>query len=409
MLSSYSYSSLDTYRMCPRKYKFAYIEKAPKDSRVNTITYLGSTVHRALQKLYTHGNDGVIIPLEDILGFYSLEWEKLNPKQLKVDSEYYTVDDYIRIGREMLEKFYNSHYPFKHGMLLGAELFLHFNLPGTPIRLKATIDRLTKYPDGTVEICDYKTGQHITRPEDLRFQYQMGIYQMGVQENYPQYEKIKLTQYFLRKEEEVSYEMPKEQLELLTEAIKQVVLETDYAERTNNFPTTEGDHCTFCDYYEICPAKKHRQLLEQQETEELSAESAVIKAKELTQKYIEQDTAIKDLKASQEQIKAELKSIADEFDMTVFESDAGKLSMKITNDEKFITKSDNARLFAELSALCRSWDLDVYFKLDNNSLMKDGVRKKMLSEDQLKQLEPYIKQVESIRVSLKKIDQDEIE
>ena len=407
MLSVYSYSALETYRTCPRKYKFAYIEKPPKDTRVNAATYLGNIVHRALQKLYAHGNDGVIIPLADIKAYYLEEWSRLQTDQIKVESEYYTVDDYIRIGEEMLIRYYEKHAPFKEGILLGAEMHLHFTLPGSPIKFKAQIDRLLKKEDDTIEICDYKTGQYITCAEDPRFIYQMGIYQLAVQQNYPEYQDIMLTQYFLRKDETVSYRMTPEQVDELIAELRLAVQETDISQRLDSFTTSEGNHCGFCEYYELCPAKKHRELLEDEAVQTDPAHLAR-KAAELTTELLIDYTRKKELEAKMEVAKAALLAIGDELDMNAFSSDAGEIKVRSVIEEKFITKTDNFKAFAELTSLCREWGLEPFFKLDGPALMKEGVLKHQLNEDQLKRLEPYVKRALSVRVNFKpKIDDTE--
>ena len=200
MLSTYSYSSLDTYRVCPRKFKYTYIEKVSTVPKITADTYLGTVVHRVLKELYTLGADGILMPKEDAVKQYIGLWEKLNRKVISVTSEYYTVDDYIRIGQEMLIRHYDRYQPFNQGTLLGAEMHIAFQLEGTPFKFKSYIDRLWKREDGTVEICDYKTGQSLTQPGEPRFFYQMGLYQLAVQANFSDIENVELAQYFLRKD-----------------------------------------------------------------------------------------------------------------------------------------------------------------------------------------------------------------
>ncbi|UCC45017.1 MAG: PD-(D/E)XK nuclease family protein, partial [Candidatus Zixiibacteriota bacterium] len=158
MLSSYSYSALDTYQSCPRRFKFAYVDRVKVVKTVTADTYLGTAVHRILKKVYALGADGILLPLEDALEEYHQEWQKLDRKALSVTSNYHTVDDYIRIGREILSRHYERYRPFNQGTLLGTEINLNFVLEGTPFKFRSIIDRLWKRDDGTVEICDYKTG-----------------------------------------------------------------------------------------------------------------------------------------------------------------------------------------------------------------------------------------------------------
>jgi len=51
VLSTYSHSGLKTFRNCPRKFKFQYIEKPQIPKRIGAEAYLGNAVHRVLQTL----------------------------------------------------------------------------------------------------------------------------------------------------------------------------------------------------------------------------------------------------------------------------------------------------------------------------------------------------------------------
>ena len=154
MLKIYSYSALDAFRSCPRKFKFTYVEKVDVPKRVNVDTYLGNAVHRVLLKLYQQGADGVLMPREDMLALYRRQWETMDLEHLTLTDEFHTVDDYIRLGERMLETYYERYRPFDEGVLLGAELHLAFTLARTPFRFRVYVDRLWKRDDGVVEICD---------------------------------------------------------------------------------------------------------------------------------------------------------------------------------------------------------------------------------------------------------------
>ncbi|NOY89351.1 MAG: PD-(D/E)XK nuclease family protein [FCB group bacterium] len=411
MLNTYSYSALESYRSCPRLFKFAYIEKVSVPKKVNAITYLGSAVHRSLQQLYKLGADGILYPLEDLLNFYDNEWKKLNPEIITISTDYYTVDDYIRIGKEMLKRYYERYQPFNQGILLGTELSLHFQLPGTLYKFRGYIDRLWKRDDGVVEICDYKTGQTLVRPHDPRFLFQMGLYQLAVQESYPQFDNIELAQYFLRKDEVVSYKMLPEELEILKENLRQAVLATIQATRLDNFPPKEGGYCQFCDYFDLCPAKRHKKIIEEFATSNPSEGGAdsnssdeVLIAQEmqtLADDYIKAATDAKELKNKMDSLKADIIEKAKEYNLTAWEGTLGQVKVHLSKKEKFITKTEDASAFAQLTNMARQLHLDDYFILDANGLMKGIYQKKILPEEQLALLKPFVVEKEGNRVTVK--------
>ncbi len=401
MLPSYSYSSLDTFRTCPRKFKFQYIQKVPVVKTVAADTYLGNAVHRSLRRLYTLGADGVLCPKDDIIKLYRDEWGKIDRNVYKVISEYYTIDDYIRIGEEMLLRHYDKYQPFNQGMLLGTEMSITFELPGTPFKFRCFIDRLWRRDDGVVEICDYKTGQNIVHFTDPRFRHQMGLYQLAVRSKFPDYDQIDLAQYFLRKDEIVRTRLQPVELDELTEEFRHAILETQNATRMDDFPTQESNFCRYCNFQDICPAKRHRQLLEDEAAGGDVEAFEPKRLKELADRFImlkgEESETRKQLAALREDIIEASKQTG----LTRFDGDLGHLNVKLSRVSKFITKTDDRRAFAELSHLAHQLELDDYFALDGRSLMKEVYSKTRLPEDQLKRLEPFVVEKEDARVTVK--------
>lgn len=400
MIKIFSYSALETYNNCPKKFQFAYIEKIPKDKRVNAITYLGNAVHRILQKLYKFGADNIILPKNKMLEMYLSEWSKLKVESIKLESDIYTVDDYIRIGQDMLINHYDKYAPFKPGVLIGAEVNLIFNLPGTSYKFRCVIDRLIKHNNYRIEICDYKTGQNISLPTSDRFFYQMGIYQLAVMENYPNYKEIDLVQHYLRKDEIVSSRLTTDQVEILKEQIRLAIEETKHASKLNNFPIKEGPYCSFCDYFDVCPAKIHNKLI-YENVELTEGGISIQRIKELADKYISANQESRQLKAELDEIKKELTEIAKSENINSFNGEQGKVSLKISTEEKFITKTEEPQLFADLQSYCRQIGLDEFFKLDSPALMKEGIIKRRLSEDQIEHLKRFIIEKESTRFNIK--------
>ncbi len=399
MLSSYSYSSLDTYRVCPRKFKFNYVEKVSTVPKITADTYLGTAVHRVLKDLYALGADGILMSKEDAVKRYIGQWEKLNRKLISVTSEYYTVDDYIRIGQEMLVRHYDRYQPFNQGTLLGAEMHIAFQLAGTPFKFKSYIDRLWKREDGTVEICDYKTGQSLTQPGDPRFFYQMGLYQLAVQANFPDTGDVELAQYFLRKDEIVRRRLTPDELDQLAEELRLAIVDTMRAEKTDDFPAKEGNHCFYCNFQEICPAKIHRRIMDKEEVAGRAGELSGEELKQLADEYLQMYLDAKDLKLKLDGLKEKLVEIARENDISRLDGDLGRINMSLARKDEFVSKSRDEDAFVKLSALSRDLNLEEYFTLDTRSLMKEVYLKKRLPEEQLKLLEEFVVEVERSRVT----------
>ncbi|RKX22828.1 MAG: hypothetical protein DRP35_00965 [Candidatus Zixiibacteriota bacterium] len=411
MLSRYSHSSLGTWRTCPRKFKFNYIERVKVPDRVTPDAYLGSSVHRVLSKLYSLGADGIVIPLEDVMQMYNEEWKKVDLNAIALIKDFYTVDDYIRLGREMITRHYKKYSPFKIGTLLGTELKLTFDIPNSPFKGNAIIDKLLKLDDGTIQIIDYKTGKNIPKVTDPAFRYQMGFYQIAVQQNFPQYKNIEQVQIYLRPDETITHKISEDELDLISYEFRNQIVETIEAEKIDNFPTKESNLCDYCDYFQLCPAKRHQLLLEtgnQDDSDDLSIEQ---KGLQLANKYLEIYDKYNKYKNELDALKNEAKEYARENDLSKIIGDRGELNIRIAEDIKFISKSKDSNAFANLSELARKYNLEDYFELDVRALMKDKYKKQQFSSEQMEEFGKYVVSQESstVRVKFKKeIDEKEL-
>ncbi|HWR83784.1 MAG TPA: PD-(D/E)XK nuclease family protein [Candidatus Deferrimicrobium sp.] len=408
MLSRYSYSSLDSFRTCPRQFKFRYVEKVDVPRKVTADTFLGNVIHRTLARLYELGSDGVLLPQPEMLSFYRAQWESARQQHISLTDEYHTVDDFIRLGERLLSKHYERYQPFTQGTLLGTELRLTFTLDGTQYRFLAIVDRLWKREDGVVEICDYKTGRNLARPTDEDFRYQMGLYQLAVAQNYPQWKTIELAQYYLRMDEIVRHQLRPDELDELQENLRGAVLETIEAQRLDSFPTIEGRHCSYCDFFTLCPAKRHKLMIDAQRAGSAEATgSPAERAYALATRFLEIDQNSKLADAERTALRTEIIALAKEMNVTRLEGAGGRVQVTVSRKEEFVTKSDDARAFAELSKLAREFGLNEYFVLDGRGLMKEIIQKQRLNKEQLERLRKFAATKEHAVVTAKaKIEPD---
>lgn len=411
MLKRYSHSAIDTYRRCPRQYKFKYIEKPDIPKRVTADAYMGNAVHRVLKQLHDAAGLGKALTLAQVLKIYDDEWDKPEKRQITVTKESVTVDDYIAAGRKMLTTYYERNFPFDQGPTLAMEKYLTCDLPNSPHRMTAIIDRLWRRPDGVVEICDYKTGAQLPAGgRDPKFFFQMGIYQLAVQQTWPDFKDIELVQYFLRLNETVTYRMSEEDLDVLAMELRNTIAETVYAERKDDFPTTEGSHCSFCEYFDYCPAKRHRLILDKEEGKGDGAErSSAESASELTEKYLDVYQRLRELKAEADALKADLARTATELGVNKLAAPSGEVSVRIERKDKFITKTQDEAGWADFGALVRALELDQYLVPDGRAILKDVYKKGLLPEDQLQKLSEFLieKEEVTVRAKLRAVEDDE--
>ena len=160
VLGLYSYTRLATYKQCPYKYKLRYIDKIPE---VKTIEqFMGSTVHKTLEKLYKNVISAKLIPLEKILEYYQKRWARYWHDNIKFVKKDFTKDDYKALGEKCIEDYYKNYYPFNQSKTIHVEKRVYFALDNEGRhKIRGFIDRLVIAPDGTYEIHDYKTSGNL--------------------------------------------------------------------------------------------------------------------------------------------------------------------------------------------------------------------------------------------------------
>jgi len=403
MISRFSYSSLGSFLNCPRQFKFQKIDRVPVPKCIGADMHLGNTIHRQLQTVYQWAADGKLLPLDRAIAAFEADWETGDREYIVVRAEHMTVDDYIENGRKMLRRFYDRYQPFDQGTLLGAEMTINFELPVSGTLFQAKIDRLWRRPDGVVEICDYKTGK--IPPQGIRdphLRRQMGLYQIAVQTAFPDFDDIEIALYFLRHDERLSCRLLPEELDLLAEQVRVDILSVHHAERLDDFPTRESGLCDYCEYLHLCPAKRHRLILEDEAGAGGEEKATAATAAELADRYIEINTKYNEAKAERDALKQDLIQAAKDLGVDKLSGTETDLSVKVRADEKFIGKSADPNKAGDLNHLARQWGFEDYFTLDANQFMKEIYRKGRLTDNQKQQLEDFIQRRETATVRVLK-------
>lgn len=409
MGARYSHSRLGTYRTCPCKYKFRYITREQVPKRISADLYMGAAVHEALRRLYELAVDNVIISQDDLIGIYRAEWEKPDRQYIEVFRDFLTVEDYIANGERMLRRYYETYHPFDQGQILGVEETLNFILPGTPFRFTARIDLLWRRADETVELSDFKTGRRLPHgPRDPDFFDQMALYQLGVQATYPQFEQVAVAQYFLKHNEVVSWTIPDDELDAFAEGLRQEILQVEHSVAVDDFPTREGQHCNYCDYARLCPAQRHRYILNREEGVDAEELGTAENAAQLAERYIDVYRQNKELEAELAALKEDLLAITADLGYDKLVAQSGEVTVKRSTESAFVTKTEDFGKFLNLSDLLQEWGLTECMTIDRSALKK-MYAKKQFSPEQLERLKQFVTEKTSTRINVrqKKTEDDE--
>jgi putative RecB family exonuclease len=152
-----SWSALSTFRQCPLKYKFRYIDGLPEES-VSSALVFGSGVHTAVEQHFQASLSGDPKPdLDALLFAYRSAWLPHDPDAIQFGSTE-TRASLDALAARMLTAFLNSPAASVQGRVLGVEEQIRGMLVKGMPDLFGRVDLLTEDSDSLV-ITDIKTSR----------------------------------------------------------------------------------------------------------------------------------------------------------------------------------------------------------------------------------------------------------
>jgi len=141
-LNDFSYSRIDTYKMCPSKYFYTYIQREPRT--FNNAAVLGNIVHSVLEECLDNEKQ---LNQEQLQEEYQKQHQAYDPSG-KIPQ------DLISVGSEILDEFYDKHQGDRFD-IYDKEFGFSFVIGNYLIN--GFIDRIDIYDEDTINIIDYKT------------------------------------------------------------------------------------------------------------------------------------------------------------------------------------------------------------------------------------------------------------
>ncbi len=332
----YSPSRLETYRQCPQKFKFTYIDQVPS-SLEGIEAFMGSRVHEALYKLYTDLRFCKLTSLEDLLAYYREIWEKEWHGDIQIIRDELTPDEYRALGEKCLVDYYRRYAPFDQTRTLGLEHPVQFNLdPDGRYAMKGFIDRLSQPKDGVIWIHDYKTKGFFPTQQDLDQDRQLAYYQMAVQRLWPETKEVELIWHYLIFDQEIRSRRTTDDLEALRQETIALIEEI---ETTTEFPVKQSALCSWCEYRAICPLFRHLYETASLPKNEYMNEEGVFLVERLAALQIEEAR----VKGEIEKVKEALLAYTQKKGVEVLFSKTHKVRVKIYENVRFPGKNDPGR------------------------------------------------------------------
>ncbi|MBA3298525.1 MAG: ATP-dependent helicase [Thermoleophilaceae bacterium] len=229
-----SASDIETYRICPLKYKFARVFRIPQEPTINQR--FGIALHQVLERFHQHTGG----TRQELFDLFELSWRR---------SGFGETDDELQFRERALDALerYWERVRDEESEPVWFERGFSFRLGAHLVR--GRVDRVDRRVDGSYELIDYKTGKARTE-QQLREDVQLSVYQMGARESWG-LETSAQSYFYVMTGEKVPVEHSEEQLERVRATIAAI---GDGIMRQDFQPTPSPEICPFCDYRIICPA-----------------------------------------------------------------------------------------------------------------------------------------------------------
>ncbi|MBU4047890.1 PD-(D/E)XK nuclease family protein [bacterium] len=300
-MTIYSHSRLETFKSCPLKYKFNYIDKIKREEE-GIEAFLGSRFHEVMEKIYKD------LPfrkysLDELLDFYEDDWDKNFHNKIVIADNEREAKDYKEIGKKFIEDYYKRYYPFNQGKVLGIERQVIIDLDDKgEYKLRGYIDRLDQTKDRTYEIHDYKTSKSLPEQSKMDEDRQLALYQIGIQNMWNDVYNVELVWHYVAFDKEIRSSRTEEELDELKKDTIDLIKKI---EATREFLPNESTLCGWCYYKDICPLYKHEYMVGNLPANKYLKDSGV----KLVNEFAKLDDKKKGYKVKIEEIDEELEKI----------------------------------------------------------------------------------------------------
>ncbi len=235
-----SFSRIDSYRNCPRRFRYDYIDRLPRVPSPHLS--FGSSIHRALEAFYDRKLPDCPTE-EELLGLLYDSWETTGFRELPREEQI----GFYRHAQDVLRRFHRRAAPTYR---LPAATEAWFELPiGYEAVVVGSIDRIDADDDGALHVIDYKTNRKAKDRARVAGSLQLAIYALACRHLFGRLPAT-VSLDFVVPGVEVRVELD----ELDLDATRETILETAQAVREERFEPTPNRLCDWCDHRAICPA-----------------------------------------------------------------------------------------------------------------------------------------------------------
>jgi putative RecB family exonuclease len=244
----YSFSRVKCFQQCPLRYRFRYLE-GRKEAFRSIESFLGSTVHDVLEWLYARRGDDTEPDEPEVLEEFSRRWSEGRDRTVAVIRIKDGDDDYLRLGRDMLSRFFNETFTRDLSRTVSLEQRLSMRLSAT-VLFTGFADRIGRTDNGRLFVIDYKTSRTEGDQSEFSEGLQAPLYAACVLDRHGDDEAL-AGYHYLRHGTTRWQPVDRDRARRLAQRFLQLVEEVEAADE---FPARPGVLCSWCGFNAICPS-----------------------------------------------------------------------------------------------------------------------------------------------------------
>ena len=342
----FSPSKLSTYKECPRRYKFRYIDGLKRTGQT-VEQFLGTCVHSAFEALYEGLQQGKTLSASETVAVFESQWaEGFAALEGKPDKDAWT-----NVGRQCVTNYYRQYAPFEQDRTIAVERRIGFpvEVAGETYKLEGFIDRLAiSKTDEAFEIHDYKTAKTLPAQSYVDQDWQLALYEIAVRHTWPDTKDVRLRWHYVRHAKTLTSTRTAAQRADLTEQTGALIgaIKADH-----EFKPVESALCAWCEFKSICPLFAHGDQVQKLTPQLRTADEGVaavdaLEALEAKKKALRAE--IKLIEEKEEPLKEQLIAFAEKRGFQVVSGSHAEAVTTHKDEWKFPTKTQSPDKFADL-------------------------------------------------------------
>jgi putative RecB family exonuclease len=371
-MAIWSHSRISAFEQCPKRYYFRYVDK-PDIERVDSIeAFLGSRVHDVLELLYRDVRMHKPVTEAGLLAEFERDWTRHYHDRIKIVRRRYLADNYYQVGRRCLIDYYRRYQPFTQTRTLGLEERIVIALDARgEYKLQGYIDRLAQVADGHYEIHDYKTANTLPQPQQFDSDRQLALYQIGVERRFHDARQVDLIWHYLQYDREVRSRREPSELDQLRFDTIGTIQAIEAEARKGAFPTRESALCDWCEFYAVCPAKKHLYELQELPLDQYRRHTGVELVEEWVRQKQEREAFLERSDSDLERLRDAIVEYVRDHGMEVLAGLEYKLRVKVRAGLKIPAKAEDPVALEALKEKLRTLGLwERVITLDRHALQR---------------------------------------